>query len=89
MRTSLAELGILPRVVTREQAASYCGLSPQGFSEWVKAGRLPHPIGGTCRWDLKAIDAALDMASGLATSEPSTALDAWRANRARRAQGNS
>ena len=58
MKASLAELGIVPRVVTREQAASYCGLSPQGFSDWIRAGRLPGPIDGTCRWDLKAIDAA-------------------------------
>ena len=29
-----------------------------GFSEWLKAGRLPGPIRGTTRWDRKAIDAA-------------------------------
>ena len=86
MRNSLIDLGITPRLVTREHAALYCGLSPHGFSDWVKARRLPGPIEGTCRWDLKAIDAALDAASGLANSDSSSALDAWRANRARRAQ---
>jgi predicted DNA-binding transcriptional regulator AlpA len=88
MKMSLAELGILPRLVTRDQAASYCGLSPQGFSEWIRAGRLPCPIEGTSRWDLKAIDAALDAASGLAKFDAASALDTWRANRALRSQGN-
>jgi hypothetical protein len=47
---ALADLGIAPRLLTREQAAAYCGLSVHGFSEWVKAGRLPGPIHGTIRW---------------------------------------
>ena len=62
---ALADLGIAPRLLTREQAAAYCGLSVHGFSDWVKAGRLPGPIRGTTRWDRKAIDAALDQASGI------------------------
>jgi len=32
--------------------------------QWVKAGGLPGPIPGTCRWDLRAIDEAIDLAGG-------------------------
>jgi predicted DNA-binding transcriptional regulator AlpA len=78
---ALAELGIAPRLLTREQAAAYCGLSVNGFSEWVKSGRLPGPIPRTARWDLKAIDIALDSASGIAIG--SSALDQWKAKHAR------
>ncbi len=38
---ALADLGIAPRLLTREQAAAYCGLSVQGFGRWVRLGRLP------------------------------------------------
>jgi len=58
-------LGRRSRLLTREEAAAYCRLSPQGFSRWVKSGRLPQPLSGTARWDLRAIDAALDLASGI------------------------
>jgi hypothetical protein len=81
------------RLLTREQAAFYCGLSVSAFSKWVKIGRLPAALAGTSRWDLKAIDLALDSLSGLAISKTSdsvtTALDEWRSKRARRFEGNS
>jgi predicted DNA-binding transcriptional regulator AlpA len=80
-RPALADLGIAPRLLTREQAAAYCGLSVHGFSEWVKTGRLPGPIGGTVRWDLKAIDAVLDQASGIEPSIKTSPLDEWKALR--------
>jgi len=54
-----------PRGLTRDAAAAYCGLSPQGFDDWVKRGVVPGPIPGTQRWDRKAIDLALDRASGI------------------------
>ena len=77
----LVNLGIVPRLLTREQAAAYCGLSVTGFSEWVKTGRLPGPIVDTARWDLRAIDAALDSLSGIGIG--SLALDQWKAKHAR------
>lgn len=77
-----------PRMLTREQAAAYCGLSVRGFSRWVRQGLLPAAIPGTARWDLKAIDIALDSASGLSTTVTSP-LEQWRANRARAAQRDS
>jgi hypothetical protein len=78
-----------PRLLTREQAAAYCALSAGSFSDWVKIGRLLGPIPGTQRWDLRAIDMALDLASGICAGEPPSPLDAWRQQRARSSQGNS
>jgi hypothetical protein len=66
------------RLLTREEAAAYCRLSSQGFSRWVKAGRMPGPIVGTARWDLKAIDAALDGASGIGSNMQEDAFDKWK-----------
>jgi hypothetical protein len=54
-----------PRLLSRLQAAAYCNISPNTFSGWVRSGRLPPPLPGTTRWDLNAIDAALDALSGL------------------------
>jgi len=71
------------RLLTRAEAAAYCRISPQSFSNWIKEGRLPHPLPGTSRWDRKAIDAALDAASGMSNQRSDSALDAWKAKRAR------
>lgn len=76
------------RLVTREEAAEYCALSPSTFSLWVREGRLPPALSGTNRYDLKAIDRALDSLSGIEHVELS-ALDSWREKRARRSEGNS
>jgi predicted DNA-binding transcriptional regulator AlpA len=78
-----------PRLLNRRQAAAYCNLSPTTFSNWVRAGKLPAPLPGTTRWDLKAIDSALDAMSGLQQQQDLSALDEWRANRARRPERNS
>ena len=69
-----------PRGLTREDAAAYCGLTPDGFDDWVKRGVVPGPIPGTQRWDRKAIDLALDRASGLESSQESDdVFERWRA----------
>lgn len=74
---------IEPRCFTREQAADYCGLSPEGFAAWQRQGIVPGPIPGTKRWDRKALDAALDKASGLreAVTVPEDAYTAWKRER--------
>jgi hypothetical protein len=74
---------IRPRLLTRAEAAKYCNLSPQGFSDWIRSGRLPKAITGTTRWDIKAIDAAIDVASGLSTTGATAALDQWKLRHAR------
>lgn len=56
-----------PRLISRQQAAMYCGISPNAFAHWVRQGTLPKPVPGTNRWDLKAINYRLDKLSGLPT----------------------
>lgn len=70
------------RCLSREEAAAKCGLTPSGFSDWVRKGRMPRPLPGTRRWDARAIDLALDKLSGLAdAAAPAGAYERWRAQR--------
>jgi hypothetical protein len=85
---TFSEDPLRPRLVTRDEAARYCGISPSSFSHWVRSGRMPGALMGTLRWDLRAIDRALDSLSDLTTTEKSE-LDEWRAKRARRSERNS
>jgi hypothetical protein len=79
--------GMRPRLLSRSQAAGYCNVSISTFSSWVRSGRLPPPLSGTKRWDVKAIDFTLDAISGLHPRPETSALDEWRARRARRNEG--
>lgn len=54
-----------PRLMSGADAAAYCGVTPETFSKWVAAGTVPAAVPGTRRWDRKAIDLALDKASGI------------------------
>lgn len=54
-----------PRLISGADAAAYCGVTPATWSKWVADGIMPKPIAGTRRWDRKAIDLALDKASGI------------------------
>jgi hypothetical protein len=76
-----SDTSIVPRLLNRRQAASYCGLSIQGFSKWVKSGRIPRSIPGTARWDLEAINAALDAAGGIGLIRQEDAFDKWKRER--------
>jgi hypothetical protein len=68
------------RCLSRAAAAHYCGVSKSGFDEWVRRGIVPGP--GTQRWDRKAIDLALDRASGIETIKDRTLFDEWKARHA-------
>ena len=59
-RTSRAQ-----RLVTKTEAAEYCGLSHRGFGNWIAKGLIPPALPGTNRWDLNALDHHLDRLSGL------------------------
>ncbi len=82
-----AVASVTPRLMTRRQAAEYLGLSPEGFSQWVGSGRVPHALPGTKRWDRVAIDRAIDRASGIlpahgvAEASVVSALDEWKARK--------
>lgn len=76
---------IVPRGLTKTDAAAYCGVSEDGFDLWVKKGIVPGAIPGTQRWDRKAIDWYLDRASGLPTEKTVSGdpLADWQASRRR------
>jgi len=58
--------GKIPRGLSRKDAAAYAGCdSLSAFNSWIRRGILPGPIPGTHRWDRRAIDQAMDRASGL------------------------
>ena len=69
-----------PRLLTKQEAATYCGVTPSTFDDYRRRGMVPDPISGTNRWDKKLIDLWLDKASGIA-SQTTTSLDGWRARR--------
>jgi hypothetical protein len=78
-RPALADVGIAPRLLTREQAAAYCGVGTTTFTIWIRRGIIPGPVPETHRWDRKAIDVALDALSRIDDKLEGNALDQWRA----------
>lgn len=92
MSASKAEIalpqGVTPRLLSREQAAAYVGLSPGAFDAEVQAGTFPKPfpLRGTRRnlWDRAALDSALD--SRMAVYLDLSALGGSRDERKRRWQ---
>lgn len=78
-------LPIIPRVLSREEAATYLGLSVAAFDQRVKAGKLPIPlpadIYGRARFDREQLDRQLDRDSGLnenSVVSAQSALRKWR-----------
>lgn len=66
MTRALADNDNRPRLMNRADAAAYCGVGTSTFHAWVRNGFLPQPLFGSKRWDRKALDVALDKASGIA-----------------------
>jgi excisionase family DNA binding protein len=56
---------ITPRLISKREVAAYLGYSEKSLEKLVAAGVIPGPIAGTHRFDRRAIDAALDRASGI------------------------
>ena len=79
----------LPRVLSKSDAAAYCGVSEKGFDQWVRTGKLPRAMRGTRRWDKVALDFAIDRMSGVSRDAPPpkpSGLQAWIAkDKARKA----
>lgn len=62
------ERGVVPRLVTRGRLLEYLGgISDTTLARWIKDGRVPGPVLGTTRWDLRAVEVSLNRASGLPT----------------------
>ena len=75
----------MKRGLTKREAADYCGCETlSAFDRWRQMGIVPPAIPGTNRWDRKALDAALDRASGLVTdsAEELTPYQRWKAENA-------
>lgn len=68
------------RLLSKKDAAHYCGYRTARFGELVKDGVLPDAVPGTLRWDKKAIDRALDLLSGLPVESEQSPLERYKAS---------
>jgi len=57
--------GMTPRLLSREAAAAYCGVTATTFDEHIRPKVAPVEIGARRLWDVKALDHWLDQRSGL------------------------
>lgn len=57
--------GMTPRLLSREAAAAYCGVTATTFEEHVRPHVAPLEIGARRLWDVRALDRWLDEQSGL------------------------
>ncbi len=76
---------VMPRLMTKQDAAAYCSVTPSRFYQLVKAGTLPRPVPGTTRYDRVAIDRALDKHAGLQSDAELSPLQEWLAKDGNRA----
>lgn len=58
-------VGITPRLLCRDAAAAYCGVTGDTFATHVRPHVDPIEIGARRLWDIKALDRWLDEQSGL------------------------
>ena len=57
--------GMTPRLLSRDAAAAYCGVTAETFEQHVRPHIQPVEIGARRLWDVKALDHWLDRQSGL------------------------
>jgi hypothetical protein len=74
----------MARLVLEKEAADAVGIDLATFRAWVACRRLPQDLPDCGKYDLKAIDLALDRMSGLLSS--ANAYDAWKVERGRNAR---
>lgn len=58
-------LGMTPRLLCKDAAAAYLGVTAETFERHVRKHVRPVEIGARCLWDVKALDRWLDQQSGL------------------------
>jgi hypothetical protein len=63
VRRSILPTGLVPRLLNRDAAAAYCGISTTHFLAHVSPNLSPILIGQKRLWDVKAIDRWLDQES--------------------------
>jgi hypothetical protein len=69
--------GLTPRLLSRTEAAEYCGLSPSAFDQYVARGVPPLEFGRRNLWDIRALDRWLDHRSGLAHADGNDGTNEW------------
>jgi len=57
--------GMTPRLLSREAAAAYCGVTPETFEVHIRPHVRPIEIGARRLWDIRALNRWLDERSGL------------------------
>ncbi len=67
------------RLLSRQEAANYCGVTASAFSHWVSKGLMPKPLIGTHRRDKSALDAKLDQHSGITKTQEQETEDQFTA----------
>lgn len=77
------------RIVTQTEAREVLGISRTLFLRMQAQGILPQPLPGTKRYDLKAIEHALDRIAGVqgdatagpnASESPAESYERWKAS---------
>jgi hypothetical protein len=48
--------GLTPRLLSRDEAAAYCGICPNTFSQYVAKEIVPLKFGRRKLWDINALD---------------------------------
>jgi DNA-binding transcriptional MerR regulator len=72
----MSKLPDWPRLMDRETAAAYLGVSVWQLDDWRREGLIPEYLPGTKRFDRSAIDRRLDELSGLRNAKQT---GTWRA----------
>lgn len=73
------------RIVNNTEARNYLGISRTLFEKLQKQGVIPQPLPGTKRYDIKAIDKALDriaLSGGTHIDDPdeqAASYERWKA----------
>jgi hypothetical protein len=62
-RTELLPVSLPPRLLARDEAAAYCGMSSNHFDKHCPIGALQ--FGARRLWDVRALDRWVDRLSGL------------------------
>jgi hypothetical protein len=72
----LLSYGLTPRLLSRELAAEYCGVSPPTFDEHIAKAVPAIEIGRRNLWDIRALDLWLDQRSGF-SQQVLKPIDEW------------
>lgn len=66
MTERLLPIAMVPHLLSREAAATYCGMSPNLFEEHLAQAAPSVRVGNRNLWDVRALGRQLDQRSGLA-----------------------